>query len=93
MMLESKFDNYDRFSSEVKDKKPEELEEINLGTTKDPKKVYIGKKLSPKVRKSLIDLLRKYIHVFAWSYDELKAYRQDLFQNNIPLKENAKSFR
>ena len=51
------------------------------------------KKLSPKVRRSLIYLLRKYRHVFAWSYDDLKAYRQDLFQHVIPLKENVKLFK
>ena len=30
-MLESTFDNQDRFIAEVKDKKPKELEEVNLG--------------------------------------------------------------
>ena len=64
-----------------------------LEQLKPPKNVYIGKKLSPEIRKSLIDLLRKYRHVFAWSYDDLKAYKQDLFQHVIPLKENAKPFR
>ena len=92
-MLENAFDNQDRFNSEVNDKKPKELEEVNLGTTETPKKVYIGKKISPEIRKSLINVLRKYRHVFAWSYDDLKAYRQDLFQHIIPLKEDAKPFR
>ena len=78
-MLENAFDNQDRFTSKVKDKKLEKLEEINLGTTKTPKKVYIGKKISPEIRKSLINVLRKYRHVFAWSYDDLKAYRQEFF--------------
>lgn len=41
----------------------------------------------------LIDLLRKFRHVFAWSYDDLKAYREDLFQREIPLKEGTKPFR
>ena len=71
-MLESTFDNQDKFTAEVKDKTPEELEEVNLGTIEAPKKVYIGKKLSPEIKKSLIDLLRKYRHVFAWSYDDSK---------------------
>ena len=75
VMLESAFDNQDRYTLEVKDKKPEELEEVNLGRAEASKKVYIGKKISPKVKKSLIDLLRKYRLVFAWSYDDLKAYR------------------
>ena len=51
------------------------MEEVNLGTIETPKKVYIGKKISPEIRKSLISVLRKYRHVFAWSYDDLKAYR------------------
>ena len=64
VMLENAFDNQDRFISEVKDEKPEELEEVNLRTNETPKKVYIGKKISPKIRKSLISVLRKYRHVF-----------------------------
>ena len=67
----------------MKNKKPEELEEVKLKTTKAPKNVYIGKKISPKIRRSIIDLLRKYRHVFAWSYDDLKAYREDLIQHKI----------
>ena len=67
VMLESAFDNQDRFTSEVKDKNPKELEEVNLGIVEAPKKVYIGKKISPKIKKALIDLLKKYRHVLAWS--------------------------
>ena len=55
------------------------IEEINLGNEYSPKSVFIGKKLSSKIRFDLISLLRKYRHVFAWSYEELKAYREDLF--------------
>ena len=69
------------------------LEEVNLGTKETPKKVYMGKKLSPKIRQNLIDFLRKYRHVFAWSYDDLKAYREDLSQHEITLKPDAKPFR
>ena len=71
----------------------QELEEINLGTNETPKKVYIGQNLSAKIRKPFIDLVRKYRHVFAWSYNDLKAYREDLFQYFIPLKDNVKPFR
>ena len=49
VMLENAFDNQDRFTSKVKNKKPEELEEVNLGTIETPKKVYIGKKISLKL--------------------------------------------
>ena len=65
----------------MEDKGPssEDLEEINLGTRESPKNVYIGRKMSPKIIHDLIGLMRKYRHVFAWSYDDLKAYREDLF--------------
>ena len=56
-----------------------DLEEVNLGIKETPTKVSVGKKLSPKIRQNLIDLLRKYRYVFAWSYDDLEAYREDLF--------------
>lgn len=78
---------------EVRNQKPQELEEINLGTSKAPKKVYITQNLSPKIKNPLIYFLRKYRHVFTWSYDDLKAYREDVFKHVIPLKENVKPFR
>lgn len=93
VVLENVFDNQDRVDSSMKNSKPQELEEINLGTSESPKKVYIGKTLTPEIRKSLIALLRRFRHVFAWSYDDLKAYRQDLFQHVIPLKDGVKPFR
>lgn len=61
--------NQDRVKSGIRDHKPQELEEINLGTFEAPKKDYIGQNLFTKIRKPLIDLLRKYRHFFAWSCD------------------------
>ena len=90
VVLENKFDNQDRVRPRATNYKPQELEAINLGTNEAPKKVYIGQNLLAKIRKPLIDLMRKYRHVFAWSYDDLKTYREDLFQHVIPLKENVK---
>ena len=40
VVLESAFDNQDRIISNAKGDKPQELEEINLGTTDSPKRVY-----------------------------------------------------
>lgn len=93
VVLERVFHNQDKARTTIGTPHPEYLEEINPRTEGSPKKVYIGKKMSQKVRKMLIDLLRKYRHIFAWSYDDLKAFREDLFQHEIPLKEGAKPFR
>ncbi|KAH9317700.1 hypothetical protein KI387_019469, partial [Taxus chinensis] len=44
-------------------------------------------------KQSYIQLLKKYQDCMAWTYSELKAYREDLFQNEIPLEYNANPFR
>ena len=93
VVLENIFDNQDRVKPRIKDPKPQELEEINLGSNEAHKKVYIGQNLLAEIRKPLIDLLMKYRHIFSQSYDDLKAYREDLFCHVIPLKDNIKPFR
>ena len=64
--------------------------EINIGTDKDPKLIKIGKGTSEKERNNLINLIKEYRDVLAFSYDDLKAYREDAFQHTIPLTEEAK---
>ena len=64
--------------------------EVNIGTHKDPKLIKNGKGTSEKERNSLIILIKNYRYVLAFSYDELKSYREDVFQHTIPLIEEAK---
>lgn len=87
------FGNKDMTNFKPNTRSCEEVEKINLGSENNPREVFIGKKLTPKIRTALVNLLRKYKHVFSWSYDDLKAYREDLFQHEIPLKPDAKPFR
>lgn len=42
----------------------EDVEKIKLGSEINPREVYIGKNLTPKIRTVLINLIRKYRHVF-----------------------------
>eukprot|EP00253_Pinus_taeda_P006080 PITA_06080 len=70
---------------------PGEYIEVNIGTSRDPKIVKIGKGTNVEERKKLTNLLREYQDVLAFSYDELKVYREDIMEHTIPLKdENAK---
>ena len=64
--------------------------EINIGTDKDPKLKKIGKCTSKNERNNLINLIKEYRDVLAFSYDELKSYQEDVFQHTIPLREEAK---
>lgn len=91
--LERFFDDRDvRDKDKATIKTDEEVERINLGTDCSPKDVFIGKNLTPKIRQDIISLLRTYRHIFSWSYDNLKAYREDFFQHEVPLKPDAKPF-
>jgi ribonuclease HI len=81
-------------------KQKEELEknlcdhlDINIGTSEEPRMVKIGKTTPIEERIQIVELLREYRDVLAFSYDELKVYREDVIQLVIPLKEETKPFR
>ena len=75
--------------------KPGHYIEINIRSKNEPKMIKIGKGTSEKERNDLINLVKEYRDVFAFTYDELKAYWEDVFQHTIPLKpecQQAKPF-
>jgi hypothetical protein len=54
-------------------------------------KIQLGLDLQPEERKQYEDLLRKYIHLFAFSYKDLKEVTME--QHKIELLPNAKSIK
>ena len=73
--------------------KPVNHFEVNIGTNEEPRMVKVGKSTPKEERKEIIKLLREYRDVLAFTYDELKVYREDVIQHVIPLKEESKPFR
>jgi ribonuclease HI len=67
--------------------------EVNIGTVEEPRMVKIGKTTPIEERVEIVKLLKEYRDVLAFSYDELKVYREDVIQHVIPLKEETKPFR
>ena len=65
---------------------------MNIGIEEEPRKIKIGKRTSVKERNDLIELVKDFRDVFAFTYDELKAYRDDVFQYTIPVKPDSKTF-
>ena len=49
----------------------EPIEVVNLGTEEDKKEVKIGANLEESVKARLIALLREYVDIFAWSYEDI----------------------
>jgi len=56
----------------------EALEVINLGTEEDKKEIKIGASLDPTVKKQVIELLKEYVDIFAWSYRDMQGLDTDI---------------
>jgi hypothetical protein len=90
--LEDLFDRHDVFKGRRTNKQVEDALEFNIGTEMDPREFKIGKGTTEKERKAILNLIREFRDIFAWNYDELKAYRGDVIQHAIPLIEGARPF-
>ncbi|KAI5407263.1 hypothetical protein KIW84_053498 [Lathyrus oleraceus] len=64
----------------------ENLETVNLGSEDCVREVKIGVLLGESVKKGLIELLREYVDVFAWSYKDMPSLDIDIVQHFLPLK-------
>ena len=67
----------------------EVTEAINLETEEERREVKIGTTLSPTIREKLIDLLREYSDVFAWSYQDMTGLDVDIVVHRLPLREEC----
>ncbi|KAI5395482.1 hypothetical protein KIW84_061886 [Lathyrus oleraceus] len=56
----------------------ENMETVNLGSEDCVREVRIGALLEESVKKGLIELLREYVNVFAWSYEDMPGLDTDI---------------
>ncbi|KAI5438127.1 hypothetical protein KIW84_024028 [Lathyrus oleraceus] len=64
----------------------ENLETVNLGSEDCVREVKIGALLDESVKKGLIELLREYVDVFSWSYEDMPGLDTNIVQHFLPLK-------
>lgn len=64
----------------------EVVEVINLGTEEDKKEVKIGASLEATVKRRVIELLKEYADVFAWSYQDMPGLDPRIVEHRLPLK-------
>ena len=55
--------------------------------------VKVSKSLSPKQKQRHVQMLREYVDVFSWKYEDLKTYETTIIQHKVPLKEGFNPFR
>ena len=70
---------------------PEDAKQIDLAKPgEEPKQVWIATDLAQDEEELLINTLKEYRDVFAWSYKDLKGVDPDICQHTIPMREDAK---
>ena len=56
----------------------ENFEQVNLGANLgSPKLIFISSQLSAQEKEQLVELLKKYVNVFSWTYDEILVWIPD----------------
>ncbi|GAU51332.1 hypothetical protein TSUD_412790 [Trifolium subterraneum] len=64
----------------------EVIELINLGSEEEKKEIKIGASLEASVKKRVIVLLREYVDIFAWSYQDMPGLDPEIVEHHFPLK-------
>ena len=67
----------------------EPLETIHLGSEEDPREVKIGALLHPDVKSKLIKLLKEYVDIFSWYYQDMTGLDTDILEHHLPLKQEC----
>ncbi|XP_022736187.1 uncharacterized protein LOC111289419 [Durio zibethinus] len=65
-------------------------ESVNLGGGENKREVKVGTSLLPAERQKLEELLREYVDVFAWTYQDMPGLSTDIVEHKLPLKSGCK---
>ena len=63
----------------------ETIEIVNLGSGDVRKEIRIGSLLALSVKESLIELLKEFTDVFAWSYQDMPGLDTNIVEHHLPL--------
>ena len=62
---------------------------IDFGVPNQPREIRISSSLSSDERSGLIDLLRSYLDVYAWSYEDMLGLDPTIVQHHLPILPHA----
>ncbi|RDY11603.1 hypothetical protein CR513_03703, partial [Mucuna pruriens] len=66
-----------------------ELETVNLDKEEEKREIRVGKQMSPGLKQRLVELLREYVDIFAWSYRDMLGLDTTIMEHKLPLIPNA----
>lgn len=67
----------------------DDLKELNLGTSEDPRPVYVSAHLSQEEEQEYHNLLSDYKDVFAWSYKEMPGLDPKVAVHRLAIKKGV----
>ena len=68
----------------------EVTELVNLETDNEKKEVKIGSSLGSSTKKKIMDLLKKYANIFAWSYQDMPSLSTKIVEHQLPMRPECK---
>ena len=79
----------DKEQEEVTRVKQNQLEEADLGEEGEGKKVRVSAELEKQFKEQLVQLLKEYRDVFAWSYTDMEGIDPKFYEHKINMKEGT----
>ena len=67
----------------------DDLEEINIGTTDDPRPIFISKHLSKENKLKYQEFMRANRDVFAWTYEEMPGLDPNIAVQRLAVRDDA----
>ncbi|KAL0427533.1 UNVERIFIED_CONTAM: hypothetical protein Slati_2928100 [Sesamum latifolium] len=68
----------------------DEVREVNLGNTEDPRPIYMSASLTQEEEGTYITLLHEFKDVFAWSYKEMPGLDPKVAVHHLSVKKGAR---
>ena len=68
----------------------DKVTQINLGDEANPKPMFISESLSSSEKEDLISLMREYIDVFAWNYEDMLRLEPQVVMHHLNINSDVK---
>ena len=68
----------------------DELRELNLGTSEEPRLIYVSSLLKPREESKYFELLMEYKDVFAWTYKEMPGLDPTVAVHQLAIKQGVR---
>ena len=68
----------------------DELKEVNLGTSEDPRPTFVSTLLTPEEEEEYVQILSQYRDVFAWSYKEMPGLDPKIAMHRLAINKGSR---